>query len=133
MSYNRSCNLRVRHLLHHVRGPKGFVDLRTVEGTVCPTYHEACVRLGLLLEDACWEKTLEEAAVGSMPPLIRSLFAMMISGGEVASPYILWEKFKEFMSNDFLHQVLKTFGYLGFLTICNIIANLSGKVCQRCG
>jgi hypothetical protein len=39
-------------LLHVVRGPTSFTDLKTVNGVVCETYRETCDRLGLLESDA---------------------------------------------------------------------------------
>ena len=41
----------LRLLLHEVKGPTSFDDLKTVDGTVCSTYREACLKLGLLEDD----------------------------------------------------------------------------------
>ncbi|RCN29090.1 hypothetical protein ANCCAN_25155 [Ancylostoma caninum] len=41
----------LRLLLHTVRGPTSFTDLKTVDGEVCETYREACQRRGLLEND----------------------------------------------------------------------------------
>ena len=79
----------LRHLLHHVSGPTSFSDLRTVEGIEYSTYHEACVKHGLLHEDNCWEHTLEEAATTKQPSQIRNMFAIMIASGELSSPFTL--------------------------------------------
>ena len=35
-------------LLIAVRGPKSFEDLRTVNGEVCATFEQACLKLGLI-------------------------------------------------------------------------------------
>ena len=43
------------------KGKTSFEHLRTVCGTVCPTYQEACLKLGLLQDDHEWEMVLEEA------------------------------------------------------------------------
>lgn len=37
----------LRMLLHHIRGPKCYEDLRTVEGVEHPSFQKACVALGL--------------------------------------------------------------------------------------
>ncbi len=42
----------LRLLLVNVVGPRSFEDLRTVNGHLCATYHEACEHLGLLEDDA---------------------------------------------------------------------------------
>ncbi|RCN48933.1 hypothetical protein ANCCAN_05042 [Ancylostoma caninum] len=41
----------LRLLLHTVRGPTSFADLKIVDGEVCETYREACQRRGLLEND----------------------------------------------------------------------------------
>ncbi|GBL69571.1 hypothetical protein AVEN_32799-1 [Araneus ventricosus] len=38
-------------LLHTIREPTSFTDLKTVGGQVCETYREACIKLGLLEDD----------------------------------------------------------------------------------
>ena len=38
-------------LLFHVKGPKSFKDLRTINGDIKPTFKEACKEYGLLLDD----------------------------------------------------------------------------------
>ena len=45
----------LRMLLMVVRGPKSFDDLKTVDGHVCETFHEACLKHGLLEDDGEWE------------------------------------------------------------------------------
>ena len=42
----------LRMLLYHVRGPTSWEDLRTVNGVVCETFHEACIKLGLFEDDS---------------------------------------------------------------------------------
>ena len=38
-------------LLHNVKGPRSFADLKTVNGDLCNSLHEACLKLGLLEDD----------------------------------------------------------------------------------
>ena len=101
---NREC-FYLRLLLQHVRGPKSFKDLRTVDGEICANYQEACIKLRLLQNDDHWVQTLDEAASVMMPKQMRDLFAVMLSSCELSSPLQLWEKFKTHLSEDFLHQV----------------------------
>ena len=54
---NKECYY-VRLLLTHRRGPKSFLDLRTVEGVVYPDFRSACLALGLLESDEHWKSAL---------------------------------------------------------------------------
>ena len=63
-------------LLHEVRGPKSFEDLRTVCGELCSTYREACLKRSLLEDDAHWNTALSEAAISQSPASLRNLFAI---------------------------------------------------------
>lgn len=94
----------LRMLLHVVRGPTSFMHLRTVNGTVCQTYREACEKLGLLESDAHWESALEEASATRAPKRIRYLFAIMLTTCAISNPLNLWDKFKMAMSEDILHH-----------------------------
>ncbi|GFV28799.1 ATP-dependent DNA helicase [Trichonephila clavipes] len=48
-------------LLHHVRGPTSFTELKIVNGQECQTYREACEARRLLENDNHWDETMEEA------------------------------------------------------------------------
>ncbi|GFU68555.1 uncharacterized protein TNCV_3064791 [Trichonephila clavipes] len=48
-------------LLHHVRGPTSFTELKIVNGQECQMYREACEVQRLLENDNHWEETMEEA------------------------------------------------------------------------
>ena len=98
---NRECYF-LRILLHHKRGPKSFDDLKTIEGEVCQTFQEACIRLGLLHDDSHWNAAMEEAAFQMVPKRIRELFAVILTACE---PLLLWENHKESMAEDFVHRV----------------------------
>ncbi|GFQ96823.1 ATP-dependent DNA helicase [Trichonephila clavata] len=73
----------VHLLLHHVRGPISFEDLKTVvvrdeDGDIleiksCSTYTEACQVLGLLEDDSHLYQAMEEAAVSQSPAQLSNL------------------------------------------------------------
>ena len=50
----------LRYLLLHVPNPTSFEDLLTVDGTLQPTFHAACITRGLLLYDSAPNDTLRE-------------------------------------------------------------------------
>jgi hypothetical protein len=41
----------LRMLLMVVKGPQSFEDLKTVDGDICGTFHDTCLRRGLLEDD----------------------------------------------------------------------------------
>lgn len=95
----------LRLLLVNVVGPRSFQHLRTVNDHLCATYREACQQLGLLENDAHWDFTLQDASVSSSPYQIRMLFAIIISTCFPSNPLELWNKYKDFMTEDFLMRL----------------------------
>ncbi|GBP32214.1 hypothetical protein EVAR_27638_1 [Eumeta japonica] len=94
----------LRMLLHEIRGPTNFTDLRTIDGYICHTYREACQRLGLLENDNHWELTLQEATLTASAEQIRELFAIILTTNP-SNPKQLWDSFKRNMSDDILYQI----------------------------
>ncbi|XP_061379262.1 uncharacterized protein LOC133319319 [Danaus plexippus] len=95
----------LRLLLVNVRGPTSFKQLRTVNGQLCATYHEACQLLHLLENDSHWDDTLKDSVISSSPHQIRTLFAIIISTCFPSNPKDLWVKYRDDMSEDVLHRV----------------------------
>ncbi|KAG7997505.1 hypothetical protein I3843_01G214600 [Carya illinoinensis] len=76
----------LRILLNHVRGPLSFEDLRTVDGVVAPTFHEAATM---------------HASLYQMPSSLKRLFATILVYCNPTNPRELWEHFEQDMSVDF--------------------------------
>jgi len=91
----------LRLLLNHIPGPTSFEFLRTYEGVVYPTFKQACLARGLLLDDNEHRAALEQAVRYQMPYGLRGLFITLLSTEEVTSPATLWEEFKDALSDDF--------------------------------
>ncbi|XP_065640419.1 uncharacterized protein LOC136073017 [Hydra vulgaris] len=83
---------------------KVFKDLRTVHGTVFYKFREACYHLGLLQDDIEWRNTLTEAAATRMPKQIRLLFCIILTLCEPDDPLHLWNTFKNYMVEDYIHH-----------------------------
>jgi len=62
-------------LLHKVRGPTCFNDMRIVDGILFETYQAACLAMGLLEDDNQWDETLKEVKESNSPSKVRTLFA----------------------------------------------------------
>ena len=94
----------LRVLLHHVPGATAFTDLRTVDGEVCATNQEACLRRGLLQDDGEWAAVLADAVRTSMPGQIRQLFVIILLFCAPADPAALLRRYQADMGEDFTHR-----------------------------
>ena len=93
----------LRILLHEVKGPQCFEDVKTVNGSLCQTFREACQRRGLMEDDNHLKMALEEAVSCCSPSTLRSLFAIIISACEPANPLSLWLLHHDSMTEDILN------------------------------
>ena len=92
-------------LLHHVPGAMSFKDLKTLSnGTVCHSFKETAIQLGLLATDDEWNECLSEASSSFLIFQIRSLFVTILVFGEPLKPYDLWIKYKQVMGEDIPHK-----------------------------
>ena len=64
----------LRMLLHVVRGPTSYTDLKTVDGHVCATFRQACQMRGIQENDSHWVWTMEEARTSQSQTRLRYLF-----------------------------------------------------------
>ena len=101
-SNNQEC-FYLRMLLHEVRGPTSYQDLKMVND-LCPTFRSACQQRGLLKSDRQWHETIQDAILTTSPAQIRRLFAMVLSICHPADPGDLWDSYKDSMADDYLHQ-----------------------------
>ncbi|GFQ69331.1 ATP-dependent DNA helicase [Trichonephila clavata] len=92
-------------LLINVRGPTSFQELKTVNGHVCATFREACQKLNLLENDAHWDISLADASNSAQPQQVRTLFSIILTTCFPANRKDLWEKYKDYMSEDILHRI----------------------------
>ena len=97
-------------MLSRVRGPKSFQCLRTVDGTVYPTFQEACKQNGFLNDDEEWHEVLKEAAKAGFPPQIRQLFVHIIVNCPVSDVRHLWGSHYQHMIDDIITQQRKKTG-----------------------
>lgn len=99
----------LRTLLSVVRGPTSFLDLRTYNGIVHPTFEAACLARGLLEDDGEWHQCLQEACEMQTGTQLRQLFVTLLSFCEPSRPADLWEEFHMSICDD-LHHKLQTLG-----------------------
>ncbi|XP_021768964.1 uncharacterized protein LOC110733236 [Chenopodium quinoa] len=114
----------LRLLLLHVRSPKSFEDLRTVNGHLYPTFQEAAVKLGIIEDDDAAELTLFEACETHMPAALRRLFATVLIFCQPSNTAALWEKYYPFLGEDFSHKFPQQLQKVQQLTVRAIEQNL---------
>ena len=68
------------------------------------TYHEAAFHLGLVEDDREWDIAMEESSVVAMPSQMRALFVIILTHGMPMNPSVLWNKYKDEMSDDFRYK-----------------------------
>ncbi|XP_075078730.1 uncharacterized protein LOC107762475 isoform X2 [Nicotiana tabacum] len=96
----------LRLLLLHVRGPKSYNDLLTVNGELCSIFRESVEKRGLLHYDNSLIECMSEAASYQMSYSLRRLFATLLVYCNPTNPRQLWEQFEESMTEDY--KVLQT-------------------------
>ena len=75
-------------------GATSFDDLKTVNGVMLPTFHEAVERRGLIEADNTLDESLAEATEWMTPYALRRLFATILVFCEPSDVFGLWEKHK---------------------------------------
>ncbi|XP_045500045.1 uncharacterized protein LOC123697545 [Colias croceus] len=95
----------LRLLLHTVRGPTSFIDLRKVDNVVYPSYHAACQARHLLENDQHWDDALAESCVSDNSRRLRHLFVTLLTFCNLSDAVQLWEKYKDKFSEDFLRNI----------------------------
>ncbi|KMQ89177.1 hypothetical protein RF55_11214 [Lasius niger] len=94
----------LRLLLLHVAGAKRFENLRTVNGVLYETFKDEAIAKNLVEADDLWAKTLEEATESHMPAQPRELFAYICIFGTPTNVPTLWNRYKDYMIEDFVHK-----------------------------
>ncbi|XP_024889920.1 uncharacterized protein LOC112466196, partial [Temnothorax curvispinosus] len=120
----------LRLLLLHVVGAKCFEDLRTVNGVLYKTFKDAAIAKNLVEADDLWEKTLEEATDSKMPVQLRELFAYICIYGTPTDVLTLWNKYKDHMIEDFVHNNVVNPENMALNHIQEILKN-NGSSCEN--
>ncbi|KAK4411840.1 hypothetical protein Sango_0257000 [Sesamum angolense] len=101
VSPNEGKKFYLRILLNHVRGPKSFDDLLTVNNLHYPTFKQAAEKRGFLEEDDSIRQCLIEARAVRMPSALRRLFATILLYCQPTGVRQLWEENYPYMIEDY--------------------------------
>ncbi|SGY56310.1 BQ5605_C006g04125 [Microbotryum silenes-dioicae] len=89
-----------------VPSPTSFADLKTFNGVEYRTFREACVKRGLLRNDAEADRCLTEAAVFRTGHELQHLFAMLLTADDgVTNAAQLWVKHYDNLTQDVEYQL----------------------------
>ncbi|XP_074302902.1 uncharacterized protein LOC141637236 [Silene latifolia] len=92
---------------NHVKGPKCFEDIRTVDENVYPTFIEACYKLGLIGDDREYIDAIKQAADWGSGFYLRNLFSTLLQSGTLCMPTTVWEETWQLLSDDILYRQRK--------------------------
>ena len=103
----------LRILLTHIRGATGYLDLLTYTDEDGKTrlftcFKKRCIAEGLLRDDKEWDAALEQAANFKMPTQLRRFFAMIVKECHPQNANQLFERYKNDMIEDMVHEFRKT-------------------------
>lgn len=89
----------LRTLLLQVTGLTSFEDNIAVDGKVCTTNCEICLRQGLWMDNAEWKRSLRDE-IESFFQLLTEFFAMILAHFKPANPILIFADFKDTFIND---------------------------------
>jgi hypothetical protein len=92
----------LRLLLTKRKGIASFEELRTVDGVTYSSFKETAVAMSFLREDKEWESCLADYCFTMTNiQMLREKFVIILFYNNVENPRQLWEKFKDYLSDDF--------------------------------
>jgi len=90
----------LRMLLNCGKSATSYKHLRTVDDTEHDTLKNACIVMGLLVDNNEWHQALEEAGLWASGRQLRDMFASMLMFCEVTNPKRLWDAHWESLNDD---------------------------------
>lgn len=105
----------LRILLNTSRGAISFVDLRTVNNVIQPTFRDACYSLGLLDDDKEYIDGIQEASHWGTANFLRNLFASLLLANQLSRPEFVWNSTWQCLSDDVLHKQRTLLRYDGII------------------
>ncbi|UYV69632.1 hypothetical protein LAZ67_7000051 [Cordylochernes scorpioides] len=130
--YDCHINVQVCTSIKSVKkGATSYEDLKKIGNYIYPDFKSAAIALNLVNDDMMWDKTINEATESKMPYQIRQLFAMIcVFHSELKNPLYLWNKYKEFMTEDFVHRNINNYENQALLDIESFF-KAHGKTCAN--
>ena len=95
----------LRTLLLVTKGPKLFNDLKTMDGILCESFHDACLKQGLLEDNGEWLICLRDVAEIQTGSQLHYLFATLLLFCAPADPRQLWLQFRNDICDDLRYRL----------------------------
>ena len=86
-----------------LQGATSFDDLKTFQGTIHPSFRDACLARGLLEDDGEWVQCLQDACAMQTGKQLRALFVVILRDCQPSQPAELWTQFKVHICDDLKH------------------------------
>ena len=142
ISYLAGERFYLRTLLLHTKGATSFKVLKTVHGITHIAYRNACVALGLLIDDFLYDSTIRKASIQMSTFALSQMFAMICVHTPPANPQGLFSQHYKVLTDDLiwidmarrdLRQLTKKEQkVIGLFRLETIIHNL-GSSMEDCG
>ncbi|POS81847.1 hypothetical protein EPUL_006717, partial [Erysiphe pulchra] len=95
----------LRKLLTVKAGARSYRDLYTIDGTTYDCPSAACRALGLTFDDSDWISLFDEVKDSSPANSLRQTFASALAHSQVIDPQSIWDRFKNFFSDDCARRI----------------------------
>jgi len=94
-------------MLTIVKGHCCYVDIRTIDNVIYPTFKEACFALGFLADDSEYIQAIKEAKDWGSGHFLRKLFVTILLSNSVNKPEDVWNKTWEYLADGILYNERK--------------------------
>ncbi|CAH9146259.1 unnamed protein product [Cuscuta epithymum] len=95
----------LRTLLNVIKGATSFEELRTYNGTLFPSFRDACYARGLLKDDKEYIDGITEASHWASAYALRNLFVTLLLSDVLSKPQLVWEKCSQYFLKDILYNI----------------------------
>ncbi|KAI5393542.1 hypothetical protein KIW84_060604 [Lathyrus oleraceus] len=93
----------LRLMLTHVKGPRSYNDIKTVNNVKYDTFRDACFAMGFIGDDREFIAAIKEANHWGSGQYLRLLFVHMLLSGSINSPRHVWSKTCHLLADGILY------------------------------
>lgn len=90
----------LRILLMHIKGPKSYLDLRTINGILYDSFEKACEAANLLNNSENWHDYFSEIVECQMPKALRKTFYAICANVMISNPRKIIDDFYKYFTED---------------------------------